>query len=101
MALPAQAIYENDRVYLVTNNRLQATTIERIGEFKAPSGADQVLVRGAKLATGADVMTTALPKAISGLLVDPIRATKVEPSAIANGETRVESEVASDTTTAA
>ena len=91
VALPTQAIYENDRVYLVTDNRLQATTIERIGEFKAASGADQVLVRGDNLGIGADVMTTALPKAISGLLVDPIRTNPVEEtSAIANGETRIE-----------
>ena len=72
IALPAQAIYENDRVYLVTNNRLQATTIERIGEFNDTNGVQQVLVRGDNLSVGSDVMTTALPKAISGLLVDPI-----------------------------
>lgn len=90
VALPAQAIYENDRVYLVTNNRLQAATIERIGEFKADSGADQVLVRGANLAAGTDVMTTALPKAISGLLVDPIRPVIQDETAIANGETSID-----------
>lgn len=89
VALPAQAIYENDRVYVVANNRLRATTIERIGEFKTERGSNQVLVRGDNLGSGADVMTTALPKAISGLLVDPIRATEITPSAIANGETRV------------
>ena len=73
VALPAQAIYENDRVYLVNNNRLQAATVERIGEFKSDRGGYQVLVRGDNLGRGSDIMTTALPKAISGLLVDPIR----------------------------
>lgn len=73
IALPGQAIYNNDRVYLVNNNRLQATTVTRVGEFRALSGDYQVLVRGDNLSQGADVMTTALPKAISGLLVDPIR----------------------------
>lgn len=72
VALPAQAIYENDRVYLVNNNRLQAVSVERIGEFKARGGAEQVLVRGDNLGNGANVMTTALPKAITGLLVEPI-----------------------------
>jgi len=89
VALPAQALYENDRVYLVNNNRLQATTVERIGEFKSLTGVDQVLVRGDNLGTGANIMTTALPKAITGLLVEPIRATDIEESAIANGETSV------------
>lgn len=73
VALPGQAIYQNNRVYLVNNNRLQATTVTRIGEFRARSGDYQVLVRGDNLSQGADVMTTALPKAISGLLVEPIR----------------------------
>jgi len=89
VALPAQAIYENDRVYLVTNNRLQAISVERIGEFKSLTGVEQVLVRGDNLQTGATIMITTLPKAITGLLVEPIRATEIEESAIANGETSV------------
>ncbi len=73
VALPGQAVYNNNRVYLVNNNRLQAATVERIGEIRLASGDHQVLVRGDKLAHGVDVMTTALPKAITGLLVNPIR----------------------------
>jgi len=73
VALPGQAVYNNNRVYLVHNNRLQAATVQRIGEIRLASGDHQVLVRGDNLSSGADVMTTALPKAITGLLVDPIR----------------------------
>ncbi len=73
IALPGQAVHNNNRVYLVNNNRLQAATIQRIGEIRTANGDYQVLVRGDNLSQGADVMTTALPKAISGLLVEPIR----------------------------
>jgi len=73
VALPGQALYNNNRVYLVNNNRLQAATVQRIGEVRLASGDHQVLVRGDNLSQGADVMTTALPSAITGLLVEPIR----------------------------
>lgn len=78
VALPGQALYNNNRVYLVNNNRLQAATVQRIGEVRLASGDHQVLVRGDNLSQGADVMTTALPSAITGLLVEPIRATPEE-----------------------
>jgi len=73
VALPGQAVYNNNRVYLVHNNRLQAATVERVGEIRLASGAHQVLVRGDNLGSGSSVMTTALPKAITGLLVEPIQ----------------------------
>ena len=48
-------------------------SVQRIGEIKTATGDYQVLVRGDNLSQGTQVMTTALPKAITGLLVDPIR----------------------------
>ena len=82
IALPGQAIYNNDRVYLVNNNRLQAATVQRIGEIRLAGGDVQVLVRGDKLNSDSDVMTTALPKAITGLLVEPIRSPIAEDEAL-------------------
>ena len=82
VALPGQAIYNNDRVYLVNNNRLQAATVQRIGEIRLAGGDVQVLVRGDNLNSDADVMTTALPKAITGLLVEPIRSSIAEDEAV-------------------
>jgi|GEM_PF-459137 len=79
VALPSQAIYDNNRVYLVANDRLQAITVERIGESRGDSGENQVLVRASNLHSTSDVMTTALPKAIHGLLVAPIRPTNGSP----------------------
>jgi multidrug efflux pump subunit AcrA (membrane-fusion protein) len=72
VALPAQSIYENDRIYQVRENRLQALSVERVGEYETPAGEYRVLVRSAELASGEQVITTQLPRAISGLLVEPI-----------------------------
>ncbi len=70
VALPVQSIYANDRIYAVRNNRLEAITIERIGEMQTPDGQYRVLVRSAELSDGQSIITTQLPKAISGLLVE-------------------------------
>ena len=70
VALPVQSIYENDRIYRVENNRLKAVTITRVGGFKTDAGEYRVLVRSPELLAGQRVITTQLPRAISGLLVE-------------------------------
>lgn len=69
--LPVQSIYENDRIYQVIDSRLHAVTVDRVGELQGTDGSYHVLVRAPKLVAGAQVITTQLPKAISGLLVEP------------------------------
>lgn len=69
VALPVQSIYENDRIYEVQENRLRAIVIERVGEFQTDSGEYRILVRSPELKSGQKIITTQLPKAISGLLV--------------------------------
>ncbi len=71
VALPVQSIYENDRIYEVYENRLRAIVIERVGEFQTDSGEYRILVRSHELSAGQKIITTQLPKAISGLLVAP------------------------------
>ena len=72
VALPSQAIYENNRIYTVQDSRLQAQSVERVGEFRAADGSYKILVRGSSLTNTSEVVTTQLPKAITGLLVEPI-----------------------------
>ena len=72
VALPVQSIYENDRVYQVVDDRLQALTIERVGDHSTDAGEYRILVRGEGLHAGTRIITTQLPKAISGLRVQPI-----------------------------
>ncbi|TNF87200.1 MAG: biotin/lipoyl-binding protein [Gammaproteobacteria bacterium] len=71
VALPVQSIYENDRVYRVDDNRLDAIAVERVGELLMPDGELRVLVRSPRLDDGARIVTTQLPQAISGMLVEP------------------------------
>ncbi|MCZ6617907.1 MAG: biotin/lipoyl-binding protein [Gammaproteobacteria bacterium] len=71
VALPVQSIYENDRIYEVRDNRLRAIIIERVGEFQTENGQYRILVRSHELSSGQKIITTQLPKAISGLLVEP------------------------------
>ena len=72
VALPVQSIYENDRIYQVHNDRLKALTVERFGDHQTRTGEYRILVRSSELEAGQSILTTQLPKAISGLLVQPI-----------------------------
>jgi multidrug efflux pump subunit AcrA (membrane-fusion protein) len=71
VALPIQSLYENDRIYAVEDFRLEAIRIERVGELLTEQGEYRVLVRSPNLRTGQKIITTQLPRAISGLLVEP------------------------------
>lgn len=71
VALPIASLYENDRIYAVEDRRLRAITVERVGEVHTAEGEYRVLVRSPELADGVQIITTQLPKAVSGLLVEP------------------------------
>jgi multidrug efflux pump subunit AcrA (membrane-fusion protein) len=86
VALPVQSIYENDRIYAIRDlaiddssqldgaglkYRLEAITIERVGEAQTEDGQHRILVRSPAISAGQKIITTQLPRAISGLLVEP------------------------------
>jgi hypothetical protein len=71
VALPIGSLYDNNHVYAVADNRLQAVAVERVGELHTAAGEFRVLVRAAELTAGRPVITTQLPKASTGLLVEP------------------------------
>jgi multidrug efflux pump subunit AcrA (membrane-fusion protein) len=70
VALPFSALYENDRIYAVEAERLEAIDVERVGESRDATGELRVLVRAPALAGGRRVVTTQLPRAMPGLLVE-------------------------------
>jgi HlyD family secretion protein len=70
IAVPVQSIYENNRVYAVKDNRLVGHDIERIGEQESAEHGYQILIRTDAIKPGDDVITTQLPRAITGLLVE-------------------------------
>ncbi|MDC9720181.1 MAG: HlyD family efflux transporter periplasmic adaptor subunit [Gammaproteobacteria bacterium] len=69
-ALPALAIYGQNRIYRIVDERLQAVTIQRIGDWTSPTGQRLTLVRSAQLNNGDQVLITQLPNAVTGLLVE-------------------------------
>lgn len=69
VALPISSLYENDRVYAVEDDRLQAIRVERVGELHTREGEYRVLVRSPELEAGRRVITTQLPRAVTGLRV--------------------------------
>ncbi|MEQ8486102.1 MAG: HlyD family efflux transporter periplasmic adaptor subunit [Pseudomonadales bacterium] len=71
VALPIASLYENDRVFAVEARRLRAIRVERVGEVQTAEGDYRVLVRSPELAGGRAVITTQLPRAMDGLLVEP------------------------------
>ena len=70
IALPPQAIFGTDRVYIVKENRLQSRAVKRIGDSLDNSGKPRVLVRSSDINTGEQILATQLPNAVSGLLVE-------------------------------
>lgn len=76
--LPVQAIYGNDRVYRVEDNRLVALSVEQVGDYLDEDGNFKILVRSPQISEGDRLITTQLPQAMSGLLVDPIEVDSFE-----------------------
>ncbi len=83
VAVPVQSIYENDRIYRVIDNRLDPVTVERVGEY-LDAGAYRVLVRSSDLREDDTVITTQLPKAVTGLLVETRDGIVEDGSALAH-----------------
>lgn len=69
IALPHEAIYGTDRIYTMEDQRMRAQRVERVGETRLADGTTQVLIRAPELPSGTTVITTQLPNALDGLLV--------------------------------
>lgn len=68
IAAPEQAIFGEDRVYLVEDGRLRGVTVERVGRANGEQG-ERVLIRSGDIDAGARILTTQLSNAITGLRV--------------------------------
>ena len=69
VALPLQSLYENDRIYEVLDDRLKAIVVTRVGEYKDQDGKHRILVRWENQQSGQEIISTQLPKPITGLLI--------------------------------
>jgi multidrug resistance efflux pump len=76
IALPHEAIYGTDRIYLLDDqSRMRAQRVERVGELRLENGESRALLRAPGLEDGARVITTQLPNALDGLLVRVVGGT--------------------------
>lgn len=69
LALPAEALYGNDRVYTIIDHRLQTHRVERLGETLGAHGDHLLLLSSDDIASGTPVLITHLPNAMEGLKV--------------------------------
>jgi len=69
IALPHAAIYDNDRVYKLVEDRMRRVSIERVGEWTDSGGATHILIRSNELNKGDQIIISQLPNAVEGLKV--------------------------------
>ncbi len=73
VALPQDAIYGNNRIYRIVENRLKSVMVPRLGQRSNPAdGQPQLLMDGSVLDEGDLIMISKLPYAIDGLIVEPV-----------------------------
>ncbi len=69
VAVPPQALYGTDRIYRVSNERLEGILVQRLGETHI-DGQRRLLLRSPDIRPGDKLVTTQLPNAITGLKVN-------------------------------
>jgi HlyD family secretion protein len=69
IAVPGEAIYGRDRIYKLTNERMEMIEVDRVGEREYSDGRTEVLLRSALLSDDDQIITTKLANAANGLLV--------------------------------
>ena len=77
--MPVHALYQDQTLYRVVENRLQALRYQEIGDYLDSEGGFNVLVRSSQINEGDQLMVSQLPRAITGLLVEPIDIEQIEP----------------------
>lgn len=73
VALPLEALYGTNRIYLFDDGQMKSITVERLGEIHAGGRDRRVLVRSDRLNSGDRVIVTQLPNAIDGLRVRAVQ----------------------------
>jgi multidrug efflux pump subunit AcrA (membrane-fusion protein) len=85
IALPVQSLYENNRIYRVDGDRLQGIEVIQVGDHIDTDGHYQVLVRSEFINPGDHYITTQLPRAMDGLLVDPVNLESFDDALAVQG----------------
>ncbi len=71
VAIPYEALYGVDRAYKVVNDTMQGVEITRLGDTQGPDGVLWALIQSDALSDNDWLVTTHLPNAVNGLIVEP------------------------------
>lgn len=69
VAVPAEALYGQNRLYRIVDSRMDMLTVERLGERVGADGRTEVIVRSEDLKDQDRIVVTKLSNAFDGLLV--------------------------------
>lgn len=69
LAVPFDALYQRNRIYVVQKERMHGIPVELMGEYRVADQRARMLVRSPELQNGMQLITTQLPRAIDGLKV--------------------------------
>ena len=69
IAVPAEAVYGRNRIYVADNGRMAALDVERLGERKLDDGRSEVIIRSPQLTADTQIITTKVSNAGDGLLI--------------------------------
>jgi HlyD family secretion protein len=69
IAVPAEAVYGRNRIYIAEEGRMLGLDVERLGERRLPDGRSEVIIRSPELGPEDRIVTTKVSSAADGLLV--------------------------------
>lgn len=72
VALPPVSLYGTNTIYRIEDSRLQVVSVDHVGNRTTPEGQRYIIVSSPLLKKGDQIITTQLPNAVSGMLVEVI-----------------------------
>jgi len=72
LSMPVYSLYENQTIYRIDEQRLQAVRYETIGDYVTADNELRTLIRSNDIDAGDQLLASQLPRAITGLLVEAI-----------------------------
>lgn len=75
ISMPVHALYENQTIYRIKEQRLEAINYERVGDYLGNDDEFSILIRSSEIKAGDQLLGSQLSRAITGLLVEPISGT--------------------------
>jgi multidrug efflux pump subunit AcrA (membrane-fusion protein) len=69
LLVPVRSMYGHNRVFVISDDRLQGIVVDRVGELRDGNGALNILIKSPHISSGVPIVTSQLSNAITGLKV--------------------------------